>query len=247
MAVVIETRSLRKQYHLGDVTVEALRGVDFAAAQGEFVAIMGPSGSGKSTLLHLLGGLDSASGGDVLLDGRSYTQMSDDELTITRRRQIGFIFQFFNLLPTLTAAENVALPLTIDGQHPNPSHIMSLLEQVGLADRKDHKPHQLSGGQQQRVAIARALVARPKIVLADEPTGNLDSQSGQAVLDLLRRASREQGQTMVMVTHDHRAAASADRVVFLKDGQTVNMVSLDDTGGKTRTQTVAAVMTEVGL
>jgi putative ABC transport system ATP-binding protein len=247
MAVVIETRSLRKQYHLGDVTVEALRGVDFAADQGEFVAIMGPSGSGKSTLLHLLGGLDGASGGDVLLDGRSYTQMSDDELTITRRRQIGFIFQFFNLLPTLTAAENVALPLTIDGQRPDAAYIMSLLEQVGLADRKDHKPHQLSGGQQQRVAIARALVAQPKIVLADEPTGNLDSQSGQAVLDLLRRASREQGQTMVMVTHDHRAAANADRVVFLKDGQTVNMVSLDDTGGKTRTQTVAAVMTEVGL
>ncbi len=247
MPAVVETRSLRKQYHLGDVTVEALRGVDFTAAQGEFVAIMGPSGSGKSTLLHLLGGLDSASGGDVLLDGRSYAQMSDDELTITRRRQIGFIFQFFNLLPTLTAAENVALPLTIDGQRPDSAHVMSLLEQVGLADRKDHKPHQLSGGQQQRVAIARALVARPKIVLADEPTGNLDSQSGQAVLDLLRRASREQGQTMVMVTHDHRAAASADRVVFLKDGQTVNMVSLDDTGGKTRTQTVAAVMTEVGL
>ncbi|MBC6936031.1 MAG: ABC transporter ATP-binding protein [Chloroflexi bacterium] len=247
MPAVVETRSLRKQYHLGDVTVEALRGVDFAAAQGEFVAIMGPSGSGKSTLLHLLGGLDSASGGDVLLDGRSYTQMSDDELTITRRRQIGFIFQFFNLLPTLTAAENVALPLTIDGQRPDAAYIMSLLEQVGLADRKDHKPHQLSGGQQQRVAIARALVAQPKIVLADEPTGNLDSQSGQAVLDLLRRASREQGQTMVMVTHDHRAAANADRVVFLKDGQTVNMVSLDDTGGKTRTQTVAAVMTEVGL
>jgi putative ABC transport system ATP-binding protein len=247
MPAVVETRSLRKQYHLGDVTVEALRGVDFAAVQGEFVAIMGPSGSGKSTLLHLLGGLDSASGGDVLLDGRSYTQMSDDELTITRRRQIGFIFQFFNLLPTLTAAENVALPLTIDGQRPDAAYIMSLLEQVGLADRKDHKPHQLSGGQQQRVAIARALVARPKIVLADEPTGNLDSQSGQAVLDLLRRASREQGQTMVMVTHDHRAAANADRVVFLKDGQTVNMVSLDDTGGKTRTQTVAAVMTEVGL
>jgi putative ABC transport system ATP-binding protein len=247
MAAVLRAEQLSKQYHMGTVTVDALRGVDFQVAAGEFIAIMGPSGSGKSTLLHLLGGLDSPTGGDVLLDGRRYGGMSDDELTLTRRREIGFIFQFFNLLPTLTAAENVALPLLIDGQRPAPEQVAGLLALIGLADRHDHKPHQLSGGQQQRVAIARALVTQPKIVLADEPTGNLDSQSGQAVLDLLRRACNEHNQTIIMVTHDHHAAATADRVVFLQDGRIVNTVDLNEPNGKTRTQTVAAVMSELEL
>ncbi len=247
MAAVLQAEKLSKQYHMGTVTVDALRGVDFHIEAGEFVAIMGPSGSGKSTLLHLLGGLDNPTSGDVLLDGRRYRGMSDDQLTLIRRRQIGFIFQFFNLLPTLTAAENVALPLVIDGKRPTPERVADLLALIGLGDRHDHRPHQLSGGQQQRVAIARALVTQPKIVLADEPTGNLDSQSGQAVLDLLRRACDEHDQTIIMVTHDHHAAATADRVVFLKDGGIVNTLDMNMTDGKTRTQTVAAVMADLEL
>lgn len=247
MAVVLSADGVYKQYHMGTVAVDALLGVDLQVEAGEFVAIMGPSGSGKSTLLYLLGGLDKPTRGSVTLNGRQYSQMTDDTLTITRRREIGFIFQFFNLLPTLTSAENVALPLMIDGRRPDPSRVTDLLALVGLADRRDHKPYQLSGGQQQRVAIARALMMQPKIVLADEPTGNLDSQSGQTVLDVLRRACDEQGQTIVIVTHDRHAAATADRVVFLKDGRLVNSLSLDNTGEKTRTQTVAAVMTEIDV
>lgn len=243
--MMLQTESLYKQYMMGTVTIDALRGVDFAVETGEFVAIMGPSGSGKSTLLHLLGGLDTPTRGEVLLDGTRYTQLSDDDLTIIRRRQIGFIFQFFNLLPTLTAAENVALPFLIDGSQAKPDHVSDLLYLVGLGDRQDHTPDKLSGGQQQRVAIARALVTQPKIILADEPTGNLDSQAGQMILDLLRRACDEQGQTIVMVTHDRHAAATADRVVFLKDGQIVDDLSLAETGDKTRTQTVMAVMMQL--
>lgn len=220
MTNILQTTNLRKQYQMGEVMVNALRGVDFAVEKGEFVAIMGPSGSGKSTLLHLLGGLDAPSDGDVLLGGKRLAHLSDDEVTIVRRRQIGFIFQFFNLLPTLSAAENVALPLLIDGRSIDDytDRIAELLELVGLGDRRDHKPDQLSGGQQQRVAIARALVTDPVIVLADEPTGNLDSQSGTEVLQLLRRACDDQQQTIIMVTHDPKAAEYADRVVRLKDG-----------------------------
>jgi putative ABC transport system ATP-binding protein len=220
MAGILQTTALKKNYQMGEVTVDALRGVDFTVAKGEFVAIMGPSGSGKSTLLHLLGGLDIPSDGEVKLGGTRLAHLSDDEVTIVRRRQVGFIFQFFNLLPTLTAAENVALPLLIDGRPIDKysARIEELLDLVGLSDRRDHKPDQLSGGQQQRVAIARALVTDPDIVLADEPTGNLDSQSGMEVLQLLRRACDAQGQTIVMVTHDSKAAEFADRVVRLKDG-----------------------------
>ncbi len=217
---ILQTSDLHKQYQMGEVAVDALRGVDFVIRKGEFVAIMGPSGSGKSTLLHLLGGLDTPSGGEVSLAGKRLAHLTDDELTIIRRRQIGFIFQFFNLLPTLTAAENVALPLLIDGRRIDEyqSRIDELLELVGLGDRKHHLPAQLSGGQQQRVAIARALVTDPAIVLADEPTGNLDSTSSREVLELLRRACDEKSQTIVMVTHDPLAAEYADRIVQLNDG-----------------------------
>jgi putative ABC transport system ATP-binding protein len=218
---ILHTTALSKQYQMGAVTVHALRGVDLAVEKGEFVAIMGPSGSGKSTLLHLLGGLDVPSGGDVVLDGQTMGNLSDEALTILRRRQIGFIFQFFNLLPTLTAAENIALPLLIDGRAlpQYTPQINNLLALVGLAQRGDHKPDQLSGGQQQRVAIARALITQPALILADEPTGNLDSQSGKEVLAILRRACDEQQQTIVMVTHDPRAAETADRVIEMQDGQ----------------------------
>jgi len=222
MTDVLRTTDLRKQYRMGEVTVDALRGVDFVVPRGQFVAVMGPSGAGKSTLLHLMGGLDSPTDGDVTLDGRRLAHLSDDEITIVRRREVGFIFQFYNLLPTLSAAENVALPLLIDGKRIEAyaSRVDRLLKLVGLEDRRNHRPDQLSGGEQQRVAIARAFVAEPKIVLADEPTGNLDSNAGATVLELLRRTCQELGGTVVMVTHDPRAASYADRVVFLKDGQT---------------------------
>jgi putative ABC transport system ATP-binding protein len=220
MADFLQTTGLRKQYQMGEAVVEALRGVDFTVEKGEFVAIMGPSGSGKSTLSHLLGGLDAPSDSDVMLGGRRLAHLSDDDVTIVRRCQVGFIFQFFNLLPTLTAAENVALPLLIDGRSIDEYgvRIDELLTLVGLADRQDHKPDQLSGGQQQRVAIARALVTDPVIVLADEPTGNLDNHTGQEILQLLCRACDAEQQTIVMVTHDTRAAEYADRVVLLRDG-----------------------------
>jgi len=217
---------------MGEVMVDALRGVDFVVPQGQFVAVMGPSGAGKSTLLHLMGGLDTPSDGDIVLGGKRLAHLSDDEITIVRRRQVGFIFQFFNLLPTLSAAENVALPLLIDGKRieDHAARIDELLDLVGLGDRKDHRPDQLSGGEQQRVAIARAFVNDPKIVLADEPTGNLDSKSGTNVLELLHRTCKELNATVVMVTHDPRAASYADRVVFLKDGQTVRELTASDEG-----------------
>ena len=220
----LETQALTKQYQMGEVSVVALDGVDFSVEQGEFVAIMGPSGSGKSTLLHMLGGLDYPTSGEVYLNGQPLSGLSDDEITRLRRRKVGFIFQFYNLLPTLGAAENVALPLLIDGQSLTRQRplVDQLLERVGLRDRADHRPDQLSGGQQQRVAIARAFVNQPEIVLADEPTGNLDSRSGTAILELLRQTCRELGATVIMVTHDPRAASYADRVVFLKDGKIVH-------------------------
>ncbi len=244
MTNILETNGLNKQYKMGEVEINALRGVDFSVRQGEFVAVMGPSGSGKSTLLHLMGGLDTPSDGDISLAGMRLTRLSDDEITVIRRRQVGFIFQFFNLLPTLTAAENLALPLLIDGkrQADYQDRIEEMLRLVGLSDRKDHKPDQLSGGQQQRVAIARALVTQPAIVLADEPTGNLDSKSGSEILQLLRRTCDQQGQTIVMVTHDPRAAAYADRVVFLRDGQVVRELK-----PAPNTQAIMDVMAELEL
>ena len=242
---ILQTHSLQKQYIMGQVTVNALRGVDFVVEPGEFVAVMGPSGSGKSTLLHLLGGLDAPSDGEVTLGGRRLAHLSDDEVTIVRRRQVGFIFQFFNLLPTLSAAENVALPLLIDGKRIEDyaDRVHSLLALVGLDDRAQHRPDQLSGGQQQRVAIARALVTEPAIVLADEPTGNLDRKSGREVLDLLRRACDEGQQTIVMVTHDPFAAAYADRVVFLRDGNIVH--EWRPTDGEDGVQAIIDIMAEL--
>ncbi len=226
---VLETHQVKKQYQMGAVTVDALAGVSLTVEKGEFVAVMGPSGSGKSTLLHLLGGLDGPSDGEITLAGQPLARLSDDEITLVRRRKLGFIFQFYNLLPTLTAEENVGLPLLIDGQNleKHRDKITRLLALVGLADRKDHRPDQLSGGQQQRVAIARAFVNDPEIVLADEPTGNLDSKSGAAILALLRKTCDELKATIVMVTHDPRAASFADRVVFIKDGRLVKELKND--------------------
>ncbi|MBI5029434.1 MAG: ABC transporter ATP-binding protein [Chloroflexi bacterium] len=217
---ILQAQGLKKDYVLGGHTVSALAGVDFIVDQGEFVALMGPSGSGKSTLLHLIGGLDKPSDGEVTLAGQRLSILNDNQVTLMRRHNIGFIFQFFNLLPTLTAEENITLPLIIDGQNPRQhlDHINSLLQLVKLADRRHHKPDQLSGGEQQRVAIARALVTKPAIVLADELTGNLDSKTGAAIMDLLRQSCDELGQTIVVVTHDPRAATYADRVILLKDG-----------------------------
>jgi len=244
---VLQTTSLSKQYLMGEVTVDALRDVDFVVPQGEFVAIMGPSGAGKSTLLHLMGGLDTPSDGDVMLGGKHLAHLSDDEITIVRRRQVGFIFQFFNLLPTLSAAENVALPLLIDGKRMEDyaARVDDLLDLVGLGNRRDHRPDQLSGGEQQRVAIARAFVTEPKIVLADEPTGNLDSKSGTNVLELLRRTCKDLNTTVVMVTHDPRAASYADRVVFLRDGRTVRELTAGD--GGLSPQEIMGVMAELEL
>ena len=248
MGEILGTQQLRKQYQMGEVAVDALQGVDFEVQKGEFVAIMGPSGSGKSTLLHLMGGLDAPSDGEVSLAGRKLAHMSDDEVTIIRRRQVGFIFQFFNLLPTLSAAENVALPLLIDGKRMSDyaARVDGLLALVGLDDRSDHRPDQLSGGQQQRVAIARALVTEPAIVLADEPTGNLDRNSGKEVLSLLRRACDKKGQTILMVTHDPYAASFADRVVFLRDGQVVREWKPSEEDGD-GVQAIIDIMAEMEL
>jgi putative ABC transport system ATP-binding protein len=229
---ILEANDVSKQYQMGEVTVDALAGVDFVVEKGEFVAVMGPSGSGKSTLLHLLGGLDKSTDGEVTLGGRKLSVMSDKEVTLARRRNVGFVFQFYNLLPTLTAEENIALPLLIDGKKLKKyqSKIDELLELVGLTDRRKHKPDQLSGGEQQRVAIARAFVNDPDIVLADEPTGNLDSRAGEEIMKLLRRSCDELGQTIVVVTHDPKAASFADRIVFLKDGQIASEIRLEKGG-----------------
>ena len=218
---VLETSGLSKKYSMGEQSVYALDGIDFVVEEGEFVAIMGPSGSGKSTLLHLIGGLDQPSDGEVTLAGRRLSLLKDKEITLLRRRNIGFVFQFFNLLPTLTAEENILLPLLIDGKklRQYEERLTALLDLIGLAERRGHKPEQLSGGEQQRVALARALITEPTILLADEPTGNLDSKTGIAIMELLRRSRDQLGQTVIVVTHDPRAASYADRVIFLRDGR----------------------------
>jgi putative ABC transport system ATP-binding protein len=215
---VVAAREVARRYGEGETAVDALRGVSLEVERGRLTAVMGPSGSGKSTLMHILAGLDKPTSGDVLIDGTSLGELGDSDLTKLRRRHIGFVFQFFNLLPMLTAEENVLLPLSIAGRKPDPEWFESLIEKVGLKDRLDHRPAELSGGQQQRVAIARALVSQPTVVFADEPTGNLDSATSGEILDLVRDSVDSFGQTTVMVTHDANAAAIADRILFLADG-----------------------------
>jgi putative ABC transport system ATP-binding protein len=217
----VAAAGLTRTYGAGDSAVHALRGVSLDLPAGQFTAVMGPSGSGKSTLMHLLAGLDTPSAGSVEVAGHDITRMKDRDLTRLRRKHIGFVFQSFNLLPTLSAEENVVLPVAIAGRKPPAAEIDALLERVGLTERRSHKPAQLSGGQQQRVAIARALITRPTVLFADEPTGNLDSEAGAGILSLLRDAVDTDGQTTLMVTHDPRAAAIADRVLYLTDGRVV--------------------------
>ncbi len=224
---ILEANNLTKVYGRGSAAVKALSEVNLSVEPQQFVAIMGPSGSGKSTLLHLLGGLDAPTKGRVLLDGNDMTKMDDTSLTKLRRTKIGFVFQFFNLIPVLTALENVALPLVLNGANGNSNEKASeWLKRVDLADRMSHRPSELSGGQQQRVALARALVTEPAVVLADEPTGNLDSKGAEEMLRWLRRSVDEWGRTVVMVTHDPRMAAYADRIIFMKDGSVVDDTKL---------------------
>jgi putative ABC transport system ATP-binding protein len=220
-APAVAATAVTRRYGDGESAVDALRGVTLEVPAGQFTAVMGPSGSGKSTLMHLLAGLDTPSAGTVEIGGEDITSMSDKQLTKLRRRHIGFVFQQFNLLPTLTAEENILLPLSISGRKPDKADLEALVARVGLQERRRHRPSQLSGGQQQRVAIARALISRPTVLFADEPTGNLDSASGDEILALLREAVELDGQTTLMVTHDPRAAATADRVVFIADGRIV--------------------------
>ncbi|GAB4257229.1 MAG: ABC transporter ATP-binding protein [Thermoleophilia bacterium] len=241
-AVAVEARALTKTFGSGDARVEALRGVDLALPKGTFLAVMGPSGSGKSTLLHLVGGLAKPTSGSVRLEGRDLGALDDDALTLLRRRRIGFVFQFFNLLPILTAVENVALPLVIDGvrEAEATEKALQAMDAVGMAHRRDHRPGELSGGEQQRVAIARALVTDPVLILADEPTGNLDSSTGDQVMTLLRGLVDERGQTILMVTHDPRDAATADTLLTLRDGRVAHQQHLS------RGRSLGEVLRELG-
>ena len=224
-STVVVAQDVTRRYGDGDTAVDALRGVSVDVPSGKLTAVMGPSGSGKSTLMHILAGLDKPTTGSVTVAGKEITTLGDGELTKLRREHIGFVFQFFNLLPMLNAEENILLPLTIAGVKPDKARLDELIRSVGLGDRLQHRPSELSGGQQQRVAIARALVSEPDVVFADEPTGNLDSKTGGEILELLRHAVRDMGQTVVMVTHEARAAAIADRVLFLADGNIVRELS----------------------
>ena len=218
---VLETRDLKKYYGAGDTLVKALDGVDLQVENGEFVASVGTSGSGKSTLLHILGGLDRPTGGSVLVDGKDIFSLKDEELTIFRRRKIGFVFQAYNLVPVLSAYENIILPIQLDGGRVDKDYVGRVIEALGLEQRLNSLPSQLSGGQQQRVAIARALAAKPAIILADEPTGNLDSKTSQDVLSLMKITSQKFAQTMVMITHNEEIAQTADRIVRIEDGRIV--------------------------
>jgi putative ABC transport system ATP-binding protein len=222
MDSIVTGLDVRRRYGEGAAAVDALAGVTVGFERGRFGAIMGPSGSGKSTLMHILAGLDRPTSGTVELDGQEITNLDDGDLTKLRRDKLGFVFQFFNLIPVLTAEENILLPLSIAGRKPDEDWFKRLVETVGLGDRLTHRPAELSGGQQQRVAVARALVSRPAVVFADEPTGNLDSKASEEVLSLLRTAVDEFGQTVVMVTHDPEAASYADRLIVLRDGLVVH-------------------------
>jgi putative ABC transport system ATP-binding protein len=237
---VVTATDLTRRYGEGDTAVDALRGVSLDVARGKLTAVMGPSGSGKSTLMHILAGLDKPTTGESTIAGQTITTLDDNALTKLRREHIGFVFQFFNLLPMLTAEENVLLPLTIAGEKPEQPFFDELMKKTGLSDRKSHRPSELSGGQQQRVAIARALVSKPTVVFADEPTGNLDSKTSGEILELMRDSVDSYGQTTVMVTHDARAAAIADRILFLDDGEIVKDV------GRSDAKTVIAAMEQLG-
>ena len=218
---ILETKDLRKLYGAGDTAVHALDGVDLTVEKGEFVAVVGTSGSGKSTLLHMLGGLDRPTGGSVTVDGREIFSLKDEELTIFRRRKIGFVFQSYNLVPVLNVYENIVLPIQLDGRTPDKTYIDQIVETLGLGSKLQNLPNNLSGGQQQRVAIARALAAKPAIILADEPTGNLDSKTSQDVMGLLKVTSQRFGQTIVMITHNEEIAQMADRIIRIEDGRIV--------------------------
>ena len=236
---VVSARNVTRRYGEGDAAVDALRGITLDILPGQFAAVMGPSGSGKSTLMHILAGLDQPTEGVVEIAGIDITNLSDSRLTLLRRHQVGFIFQFFNLLPMLTAEEHILLPLRLAGENIDRTWADEIIDQVGLSDRRKHRPSALSGGQQQRVAIARALASRPAVLFADEPTGNLDSTTSGEILNLLRAMVTTHGQTMVMVTHDANAAAMADRVLFLADGQIVR------DQGRSDASEVLAAMAEV--
>jgi putative ABC transport system ATP-binding protein len=237
--VVVSAAGLTRRYGEGDTAVDALRGVSLDVHRGKLTAVMGPSGSGKSTLMHILAGLDRPTTGSVTIDGSDITELDDTSLTKLRRDHIGFVFQFFNLLPMLTAEENIVLPQEIAGQRPKREWLDELIEAVGLADRRTHRPSELSGGQQQRVAIARGLLARPTVLFADEPTGNLDSRISAEILELLRTMVDELDQTTVMVTHDPGAAAIADRILFLADGRIVRDL------GRSSAHAIVATMEEL--
>jgi putative ABC transport system ATP-binding protein len=239
-AAVVAAQDITRRYGEGDTAVDALRGVSLEVQREKLTAVMGPSGSGKSTLMHIMAALDRPTSGSVWVAGTKLGQLSDNEITKLRREHIGFVFQFFNLLPMLTAEENILLPLTIAGEKPEPEWREQLLKTVGLDDRRTHRPAELSGGQQQRVAIARALISKPTVVFADEPTGNLDSKTGGEILELLRDSVESFGQTTVMVTHDPRAAAIADRILFLADGLIVRDMPGADSSA------VIAAMDELG-
>ena len=236
---VVTARGVTRTYGEGDTAVRALCGVDLDVERGKLTGVMGPSGSGKSTLMHILAGLDKPTSGEVAIDGTSIAELNDTELTKLRREHIGFIFQFFNLLPMLTAEENIVLPLDLAGGKIDKDWVDSVIERVGLSDRRKHRPAELSGGQQQRVAVARALVSKPTVVFADEPTGNLDSTTSQEILDLLRESVDTLGQTFVMVSHDPKASAIADRTLFLADGLIVKEL------GKSTAHDVLEAMEEV--
>ena len=216
---ILEIKNLCKEYGKGEIKVDALKNVSFDVEQGEFVAIVGPSGSGKSTLLHILGGVDTPTSGEVIISGTNIGKLNENNLAIFRRRQIGLIYQFYNLIPILNVEENMTLPILLDGKKPDKKLLKDLVEKLGLKDRLKHLPNQLSGGQQQRVSIGRALINHPALLLADEPTGNLDSKNSKEIISLLRKFNRENNQTVIIITHDERIALSADRVITIEDGQ----------------------------
>lgn len=217
--IILSAEKLTKTYGKGDTEVRALDNVDLNVPKGEFLSVIGQSGSGKSTLLHILGAMDTPTSGKLTVGGLDVFSLKEEELAVYRRRQVGFVFQFFNLIPVMTAKENIVLPLSLDGKKPDKDFLDDIIETIGLKDRMNHYPHQLSGGQQQRIAIARALIARPSIILADEPTGNLDSISGKEIISLLKSSIKKYEQTLILITHDNSIAAQADRTVTIKDGK----------------------------